>query len=142
MNLDFDDPQKLKKYLLVAGVLLVVATALWVIFISDREETKKVEQNIKIAEQYGEAPASEDLSVDYSEETDAYLVTFPGYKVIDEVELQMIPWYKRNTDLERITIVYGEIGAERREYDLTKDLNEILQNNPLMNAPDSEPIIF
>lgn len=142
LNLDFDDPQKLKRYLLVAGILIIIATFIWILLVGGNQEDKTDEKQVEVLEQYQSVPYSKDLFVDYNQETNEILVTYPGYKTVDEVEVQIIKWYKENTDLKKISISYGEIGAEKRSYDLTKDLSEILKDNSFMNAPDSEPVSF
>ena len=65
----------------------------------------------------------------YSYDSDLFIVTYPGYKTVDEMEVKTVAWLKEYTAYSNVQVKYGEVGGEVRGYDLLKDMNELLKDN-------------
>ncbi|MBN1331968.1 hypothetical protein JW978_03730 [Candidatus Dojkabacteria bacterium] len=142
--MDLSDIKKYRSLIIVLGVivfLLVILSAL----ISDgtkresNEDTVYKEQDpaqiedIKSALPYVE----EEYRLSYSQAEDLFVVTYPGYKTVDEMEVKTISWLKEYTDYSNVKVKYGEIGGEIRSYDMTKNTTELLKNNTYLTYSTS-----
>ncbi len=140
IKIDFNNPDDVKKIAVIIAAVIFIVLLLAYLFIDDRRRQSEIDRGRQIERIATISDTLENTVINYTEEKDTYAIDYPGYKTIDEAELETITWFKENTTLEEVTIIYGGIAGDKRTYDLTKPLSELFQNNPLLNVPDSEPL--
>lgn len=74
----------------------------------------------------------------YNESAQMFIVEYPGYYSQDEIEVNVISWMKSNLDGQVVRVKFGGIGEEPRNYDLSKEIFDILPNNPLVKKASED----
>lgn len=142
INIDFNDPKQVKKIVVVLLGLIIIFMLIGYVVYDNEKRQNEVEARLEVEEEFITDPNIDDKVIKYNEDDQIYYVDAPGYETVDQTELETVMWFINNTDLKTVTIKYGGIGGETREYDLTKDPKELFSDNSLVNAPNSEPLFL
>lgn len=142
------DAKNFKIYLSVLAGIFVLLIIFILIFTRDSEEDlpkwaerkpQEVSQieDVRVAMPY----VTDNFKIDYLEKQDIFVVTYAGYLEEEIIEIKVITFFSGYPELkdEKIRIKYGGIGGIIEEYDLSKELSEILTNNKYINDPSIDP---
>lgn len=130
---------EIKKYRNVIIILLVIIIILIMLISLITKNSNRIKESTLIIKEQDPTQIEDikqalpyiesEYRLSYSETEDLFVVTYPGYKTVDEMEVKTIAWMKQYTDYTNIRVKYGEIGGEIRSYDLSKTTTELLKSN-------------
>lgn len=135
-NFSLNEITKFKYLFIILIAVLVLLVLISALFFREKQSSNsdwlknKSQDSSEIKDITKALPYIEnDYRLSYSSSNNFFIVSYPGYADIDQIELKTVLWFKANTKLTNVKVKYGEIEGITKDYDLSDDIDQILRTN-------------